>query len=85
MCTDDVKCIHIICFLLIQGKVQLHEQFHVYYSNYMNDESNDQTIKRLKTSVKANIFSEFMLLKYEVEKDENYDLNVKECELYKTQ
>ena len=51
----------------------------------MNDESNDQTIKRLKTSVKANIFSEFMLLKYEVEKDENYDLNVKECELYKTQ
>ena len=70
-------------FLLIQCKVQLYEQFHVYYSNYMNDESNDQTIKRLKTNVKANIFFEFMLLKYEVDIDEDLDLNVKECELYK--
>ena len=83
MCTDDIKCIHIICFLLIQGKVQLYEQFHVYYSNYVNDESNNQSIKRLKTSVKANIFFEFMLLKFEVDKEEDYDLNVKEYELYK--
>ena len=47
----------------------------------MNDESNDQTIKRLKTSVKANIFIEFMLLEYEVDKDEELDLYVKEYEL----
>ena len=70
-------------FLLIQGKARSYEQFHVYYSNYMNDESNDQTIKRLKTNVKANIFFEFMLLKYEVDVDEDLDLNVKEYELYK--
>ena len=49
-------------FLLIQGKVRLYEQFHVYYSNYMNDESNDQIIKRLKTSVKANMFSNLCYL-----------------------
>ena len=71
-------------FLLIQGKVRLYEQFHVYYSNYMNDESNDQTIKRLKINVKANIFFEFMLLKYEVDIDEDLDLNVKEHELYES-
>ena len=49
----------------------------------MNYESNDQTIKRLKKNVKGNIFFEFMLFKYEVDKDEDLDLNVKEYKLYK--
>ena len=70
-------------FLLIQGKVRSYEQFHVYYSNYMNDESNDESIKRLQSNVNANIFFEFIMLQYGCEINEDLDLNVKEYELYK--
>ena len=35
-------------FLLLQDKFQLYEQFHVYYSKYMNEKSNDHSINRLK-------------------------------------
>ena len=70
-------------FLLIQDKVPSYGQLHFYYSNYMNDESNDESIKRLQSSVNANIFFKFMLLQYGCEINEDLDLNVKEYELYK--
>ena len=70
-------------FLLIQGKVRSYEQFHVYYSNYMNDESNDESIKRLQSNVSANIFYEFLMLQYGCEISEDLDLNLKDYELYK--
>ena len=34
--------------LLFQDKFQLHEQYHVYQSKYMNDKSNDHSINRWK-------------------------------------
>ena len=49
----------------------------------MNDESKDESIKRLQSSVNANIVFEFMLLQYGCEINEDLDLNVKEYELHK--
>ena len=70
-------------FIYIQGKVRSYEQFHIYYSNYMNDESNDESIKRLQSNVSANIFYEFLMLQYGCEISEDLDLNLKDYELYK--
>ena len=48
----------------------------------MNDESNDESIKRLQSNVSANIFFDFLLLQYGCEINEDLDLNVKNYELY---
>ena len=50
----------------------------------MNDESNDESIKRLHSNVNANIFFEFIMLQYGCEINEDLNLNVKEYELYKS-
>ena len=49
----------------------------------MNDESNDESIKRLQSNVSANIFYEFLMLQYGCEISEDLDLNLKDYELYK--
>ena len=49
----------------------------------MNDESNDESIKRLQSNVSANIFFDFLLLQYGCEINEDLDLNIKDYELYK--
>ena len=49
----------------------------------MNDESNDESIKRLQSNVSANIFYEFLMLQYGCERSEDLDLNIKDYELYK--
>ena len=49
----------------------------------MNDELNDESIKRLQSNVSANIFYEFLVLQYGCEISEDLDLNLKDYELYK--
>ena len=49
----------------------------------MNDESHDESIKRLQSNVSANIFYEFLMLQYGCEISEDLDLNLKDYELYK--
>ena len=49
----------------------------------MNDKSNDHSINRLKKSVTPNILFEFLLNKFEEKNNQDYDLNINECDLYK--
>ena len=70
-------------FIYIQGKVRSYEQFHIYYSNYMNDETNEESINLLQSNVDTNIFSKFLMLQYGCEIKEDLDLNIKDYELYK--
>ena len=69
--------------IYIQGKLRSYEQFHIYYSNYMNDESNEESINLLQSNVDTNIFSKFLMLQYGCEIKEDLDLNIKDYELYK--
>ena len=67
----------------IQGKLRLYKKFHIYYSNYMNDESNEEKIKLLQSNVNTNVFSKFVMLQYGCEINNDEDLNIKDYELYK--
>ena len=49
----------------------------------MNDESNEESINLLQSSVDTNIFSKFLMLQYGCEIKEDLDLNIKDYELYK--
>ena len=61
----------------------MYEQCHVYQSKFLKDKSNDYLINYLKKGKNQNILFEFLLSKFEDEKEHNYDLNIKECCLYK--
>ena len=69
--------------LLFEDKFQMYEQCHVYQSKFLKDKSNDYLINHLKKGKNQNILFEFLLSKFEDEKEHNYDLNIKECGLYK--